>query len=42
MVLDQATVSGATDFATYTLYPVRFSDAADGTATVARWELAAH
>jgi hypothetical protein len=40
MVLDQATVSGASDFASYTLYPVRFSDAADGTATVARWELA--
>jgi hypothetical protein len=40
MVLDQATVSGATNFASYTLYPVRFSDAADTTASVSVWELA--
>jgi hypothetical protein len=40
MVLDRATVSGATAFASFTLYPVRFSDAADTTATVAPWELA--
>jgi hypothetical protein len=40
MVLDRATVSGATNYGSYTLYPVRFSDAADTTASVAPWELA--
>jgi hypothetical protein len=40
MVLDRATVSGASDFASYTLFPVRYSDAADSTPIVARWELA--
>jgi hypothetical protein len=40
MVLDRATVSGATAYASYTLYPVRFSDAADTTASTAAWELA--
>jgi hypothetical protein len=40
MVLDRATVSGATAYGTFTLYPVRYSDAADTTASTAPWELA--
>ncbi len=41
MVLDRATVSGATPYASFTLDPVRFVDAADTTANTAPWELAA-
>jgi hypothetical protein len=40
MILDLATIGGATNFASYTLYPVRFADAADTTAAITPWELA--
>jgi hypothetical protein len=40
MILDRATVSGTTPYASYTLYPVRYTDAADTTATTLPWELA--
>ena len=40
MVIDRATVSGATALASYTLYPVRYTDAADGTPSTTVWELA--
>ena len=40
MVIDRATVSGSTSFATYTLYPVRYTDAADATADSFAWGLA--
>lgn len=39
-VVDRATVSGATASGSFTLYPVRFSDAADATAATGPWELA--
>jgi hypothetical protein len=40
MVIDRATVSGSTAFAPFTLYPVRYTDAADGTPSTSVWELA--
>jgi hypothetical protein len=40
MVIDRATVSGSTALATFTLYPVRYTDAADGTPRTSVWELA--
>jgi hypothetical protein len=38
-VIDQATVSGSTPYAPFTLYPVRVTDAADGVPESAPWEL---
>lgn len=40
MVIDRATVSGSTAYATYTLYPVKYTDTADTTPDVIPWELA--
>jgi len=40
MIVDRATVSGTTALATFTLYPVRDTDAADGTPVTTVWELA--
>jgi hypothetical protein len=40
VVVDRATVTGSTPYASYTLYPVRFWDAADTTASTVPWELA--
>ena len=37
--LDLATVSGSTSYATFTLYPAAFTDAADGTPATVSWSL---
>ncbi|MEP6640191.1 MAG: hypothetical protein ABJC39_12650 [Chloroflexota bacterium] len=40
IVIDRATVSGATAYANFTLYPVRLWDAADTTVSMSPWGLA--
>lgn len=39
MVVDQATVSGSTAYQNFTLYPVTYRDAADGTPEITPWGL---
>jgi hypothetical protein len=39
MVVDVATVSGSTAYQTFTLYPVMYRDAADGTPEIVPWGL---
>jgi hypothetical protein len=39
MVVDRATVSGSTPYQSFTLYPIVFRDAADGTPTTTPWGL---
>jgi hypothetical protein len=38
-IVDQAVVNGATAYASFTLYPVRITDAADGTPITVPWRL---
>ncbi len=38
-VIDEAVVTGSTPYSTFTLYPVRFTDAASSTPVSAPWEL---
>jgi hypothetical protein len=37
--LDEATVTGSTPYTSFTLYPIRYTDAASGTPVSVPWEL---